>query len=140
MICYGNFNPRTPQEHLDRLQGMDYWKMEVRHAVAGGFLMTCIGLAVVERNVPSPHQNRHTVHPQTFPVSGELADLVCEHLPDVERCRREPATNFTAQTVELRMPHSGESFTNTVAGRQLVEEAEAHSDSKQLLRLQSTAA
>ncbi|KAG2444931.1 hypothetical protein HXX76_001667 [Chlamydomonas incerta] len=65
---------KNGQEHLDRLCGMAYWKME------------------------------------TFPVSGQLAGLVCEHLPDVERCRREPATNFTAQTVELRMPHSGGVF------------------------------
>ncbi|KAG2431447.1 hypothetical protein HXX76_009462 [Chlamydomonas incerta] len=74
-------------EHLDRLQGMKYWKME------------------------------------TFPVSGELAGLVCEHLPDIERCRREPATSLTAQTVELRMPHSGGVFPPEWGGYPFAKEA-----------------
>lgn len=56
--------------------------------------------------------------PQKYDLAGTpLAEVACDHLPDLERCRREVAAAAThLMTAELQMPHCGGEWPGSLGG------------------------
>ncbi|KAG2424443.1 hypothetical protein HXX76_014496 [Chlamydomonas incerta] len=52
-----------------------------------------------------------------YDLAGKpLAAVVCDDLPDLERCHREVATSTRLMTAELHMPHSGGQWPGSLGG------------------------